>query len=101
VQAVAKAAPRGERAMKSPVKRPTISIETSSFLGSHKPIEVIREGYCRVCGQKAVEPATVIRIDRRWLLIALALVLYVLFDVAENGRIDGSIARWLISLLTG
>jgi hypothetical protein len=72
-----------------------------SFLGSDKPVEILKAGYCRVCGHKAVEPTVIIRVDRRWLLIALALVLYVLFDIAHSGHVDGSIARLVLSFLLG
>ena len=63
--------------------------------------EVTNAGYRRVGRQKAIEPTVIIRIDRRWLLIALGLVLYVLRDIAHNGSLDGSIARLVLSFMLG
>ena len=42
-----------------------------------------------------------IRIDRRWLLVALGLALYVLLDIADSGHLDGSIARHALSFILG
>ena len=76
-------------------------MKTHSFLGSPTPIEVMKAGHCRVCGHKAIEPTVIIRIDRRWLVIALCLVLYVLFDIAHNGHLDGSVAHVVLSFVLG
>jgi hypothetical protein len=76
-------------------------METRSFLGSPKPIEILKSGHCRVCGQKAVEPTVIIQIERRWLIVALVLALYVLIDIADSGHLDGSIAHWALSFLLG
>ena len=73
----------------------------NSFLGSSQPVDIRKTGYCRVCGHKAIEPSVIIRIDRRWLLIALGLALYVLLDIAHDGRFDGSIARLALSFILG
>ncbi len=76
-------------------------MKTRWLLGSSDPIEITRAGFCRVCGHKAVEPIITIRIDRRWLLVALGLALYVLFDIADSGHLDGSIARHALSFVFG
>jgi hypothetical protein len=76
-------------------------MKTHSFLGSSTPIEVMKAGHCRVCGHKAIEPTVIVRIDRRWLVIALCLVLYVLFDIAHNGSLDGSVARLALAFVLG
>ena len=74
-------------------------MEPQPFLGPRRPIEVIKAGVCRVCGHKAVEPVITIRIERRWLIVALCLALYVLLDIAHSGHLDGSIARLAVSFL--
>jgi hypothetical protein len=76
-------------------------MKTRWLLGSSDPIEIARAGFCRVCGHKAVEPIITIRIDRRWLLIALGLALYVLLDIADSGHLDGSLARLALSFIFG
>lgn len=76
-----------------------MDMENRPFLSAPKPIEVLKSGYCRVCGQKAVEPTIIIQIERRWLYIALALAIYVLLDIADGGHLDGSIMRGLVSFL--
>jgi hypothetical protein len=74
---------------------------TRWLLGSTEPIEIAEGGFCRVCGHKAVEPVITIRIDRRWLVVALILALYVLLDIADSGHLDGSLARLALSFLLG
>jgi hypothetical protein len=77
------------------------SMETRWLLGSSDPIEITQAGFCRVCGHKAVEPIITIGIDRRWLLVALGLALYVLLDIADSGHLCGSIARHALSFIFG
>lgn len=71
------------------------------LLGPAEPIEIDKAGFCRVCGHKAVEPIITIRIDRRWLVVALCLALYVLLDIADSGHLDGSVAHLALSFIFG
>jgi hypothetical protein len=51
---------------------------------------------CRVCGHLTVRPAR--RVLNVILLIIIgALLMYITLDVAENGRIDASISRYIQS----
>jgi len=50
---------------------------------------------CRVCGHLTVTPA---RRVGSWILIAIigALLMYLTLDIAENGRLDASVARYVL-----
>lgn len=50
---------------------------------------------CRVCGNLSLTPT---RRVANWLFIAIigALLMYIVLDVAENGRLDASIAKHVV-----
>jgi hypothetical protein len=53
-------------------------------------------GLCRVCGHRAIEPYPVrvtVRLPLGYLVAIALLLIYILIDVAQDGRLDGSLAR--------
>jgi hypothetical protein len=51
---------------------------------------------CRVCGHLTVTPA---RRTANWLLLMVigALLCYIMIDIVEDGRLDGTLRGWLSS----